>query len=1106
MNELQPLHLLKESYVPKNNYLEDGFNKESSNIIKKDVVQENSYANMRIQNKINSYLEIYKNEITNNKIPISIHILCMEDVSQPSDYENLYNKHTMQVDTRCSNNQINKKIVEINNQKENIITNDNSECLDFMYSIPLEEKIVDSVLEYSLKEKNVNNVQDLIEDTILIDKGNNLDEQSITILNMNENSHIIDKEKYTNKKNYNLKQINTKNNNRTTKNLTLKYYNDTDHKSNARCNEDANNKVLIRTHKMRNVEVQIDLLCSLQDVGMQTSLIDLLERENQFFDEKQIDYKHPKQYFHNENIQKILPSNMITKNNDIKKLSYPIIECNKVTSISEIVLDSNTILEKSKNFQTKDCSSLMSMVDLPKMTTNILRKESQHTSKKEFGLKTKNEKNEKIINKESHIEEQNVPKQKHLCQDHKSKACKIETNLHIFQNIIEDSKSNLKISNNYNDQIENLKGKKKYEFTISNNLKYISGNELNKFLVTNSNKEKTDEIECVEKNIKECINLMLFDINSCKLENDQQLCQNFNNIVNNKEKCITPYLQMKIFNDDNEHDITPLKNQNEDKDLTIVSINNSNPLSTFSKVEKSRALYKSCRIFNEQYNNLESSLLNENKNLDDNNTFEIEANDKIIDNYNDTISNGFESSLSQSYSLTPEDGGILRNKKKMIDDAIENEKSLKLKNFEKSLNSLSEKSHTYKKRYMEKTCDEYNSLKSSIPPNTSTSASIKYNVKVHPTKADTLYPCNPYPFSKLDFNKKKSERLSSSNLYSYKTKEFNTKKFRNESNKTNSNVINHSFKHKFQKQRASKPLFEMKKEIVTLLSPRQDITLTYNEIYNDESLSKIAKLKSNLQYFKNPQCTKDDKVISESGKIQFLHNENEDAKHEIFVPFIFDDARFFMSNASCHKKQERISSNFKKTKVIIPDTCIISTDCLQSQQSSPWLPIANSKFVLQNDNDHFHKKDSKNQQHCHQEVAKICYFAQDITKKRMEGDIILQITPREGMKTDINIENEHLTIRDKLDEESSYVDEKYHVKKEYGKPCCCDPSTGHATTCYQYVPNYEPPEVTRIKESSTLDDLRAHMNYDEQFLQQFIALPKGSNRNIQIIVINLNNK
>ena len=819
--------------------------------------------------------------------------------------------------------------------------------------------------------------------------------------------------------------------------------------------------------------------------------------------------KHPIQSLQNKNLQDLIPSNLIIKAHDINEFKYSMNgnKGDKCVKVVESIIP-NANLDKSRILHTQGCLNFMSMVDLEGITTNTITSESQHNSTKEFGIENKDDLNPKhdiIIDTNFHIKEHNALKQEFLYPDHKLEASVFETNLHVLQCFTKDSQSISKLSNGCNDQIDQSKANNKLECIVSKDLQNNNDNELNKFLVVNCNKEKIDSSECV--------NLLTLDMEPCILKGDQEVCRKVNNkaIMDNKTYAVR-HLQMKESQDKNASKMPSFKNQNESRDLAMDCVNKLIPLSNSPQVGETLVLHNSIKNVNEIFSSIEPySLLNQKENCNDDDLFATKTVDKVIYKYNDTTSDGCESSISENYSLTPEDGGILRNKKSMIDDIIQNEnsitskfyeKSFKLQSYEKSLNSLSQKACTYKKLYnMKRICNEHNSLKRSLPPRTPSLHAPQYDARVHSTKVDSLYPCNPYPFSKQDFDDYFFEKPYPYNSYPPKINDFEVKKFNSRTKGVESKSVSESIKHKLQRHDVSQPLNEVKRE--TISSPRQDMHLNSNGVHNIESFSKFTKLKSSLQYSKKSQFIEDDKFFFEFEKIQFLHNEHEDAKNEIFVPFVFDDARFVMpsehysieasnsSRTSCHEEQERISSNLKKKKMITPENCIISSNCLQYQQTPTWLPMANINFALQNDSDSINHKDCKDQQECHHKVNKLCHFAEDKSIERIECNINPQITVCKEMKTKASIETEQLVIRGKTKGKSSHINEKYYTKEGYGKPCCCDPFQGHATTCYQYVPNYEPPEVTKIKKSSNLDDLRMHIKYDEKCHKKFIASRKA---------------
>jgi hypothetical protein len=1206
LNSLQHLLLSKESNTLKNILLQDGVDNKFSNILEKDIIQKNSNANIKIKIKKKSYFEQYKNETINNKIPISLQILFMEEVPQSNICKNLYNNHVVQ-DPKCLINQTYEKN-ETNYQDKKQIMDNNNEQIHSMS--PLEANIVNNFL------------QDLDKEHKIINEDSNSFEQSISLLNMEAISCIKDENKITHKQHNDLEEVDTKNSYKEINIIDIKHSNRDDDKNFTQCIQDDKNEVKTKEtnckisqneiHEKNDDQVQIDFLEPLQNIARKTLLSDLLEGENQSFDaihdEQLLDNKHPIQSLNNKKIQEIFPSNKIAKTNEINELSKSIIKNKKEKYFEDLgPMIPNLILEKSTILQTQDCSSLismvnlegiasnkhpiqslqnknlqelipsnliikahdinefqysmngnkgdkcvkvfesiipdanldksrilhtqgclsfMSMVDLEGITTNTITRESQHNSTKEFGIEIKddlNPKHEKIIDTNFHIKEHNALKQKKLYQDHKLEACVFETNLHVLQCFTKDPQSISKLSNGCNDQIDQSKANNELECIISKDLQNNNDNELNKFLVVNCNKEKIDPSECV--------NLLTLDMEPCILKRDQEVCRKVNNkaIMDNKTYAVR-HLQMKESQNKNASKMPSFKNQNQSRDLVMDCVNKLIPLPNSPQIEKTKFLHNSIKNINEIFSSIEPySLLNQKENCNDDDLFATKTVDKVIYKYNDTTSDGCESSISENYSLTPEDGGILRNKKSMIDDVIQNEnsipskineksfklqsyeksfklqsyeKSFKLQSYEKSLNSLSQKACTYKKLYnMKRTCNEHNSLKTSIPPHTPSSHAPQYNARVHSTKVDSLYPCNPYPFSKQDSNDYFFGKPYPYNSYPHKINDFEVKKFNSRTKGVESKFVDESIKNKFQRHDVSQPLNKVKRE--TISSPRQDMHLNSNGAHNNGSLSKFTKSKSSLQYSKKCQFIEEDKVFFEFEKIQFLHNEHEDAKNEIFVPFVFDDARFVMpskhcsieasnsSRTSCHEEQERISSNLKRKKVITPENCIISSNCLQCQQTPTGLPMANLNFALQNDSDSVNHKDCKDQQECHHKVIKLCHFAKDKSEERNEGNINPQITACEGMKTKASIETEQSVIRGKTKGNSSHINEKYHTKEGYGKPCCCDPFQGHATTCYQYVPNYEPPEVTKIKKSSNLDDLRMHIKYDEKCHKKFIASRKA---------------
>jgi len=375
-----------------------------------------------------------------------------------------------------------------------------------------------------------------------------------------------------------------------------------------------------------------------------------------------------------------------------------------------------------------------------------------------------------------------------------------------------------------------------------------------------------------------------------------------------------------------------------------------------------------------------------------------------------------------------------------------------------------------------------------------TQCSPKHDDKEHSLKVNTLYSYNPCSLPKQDSNKKKITKLYPCNPYPYpqKVEESNKKKLYKKSNKNKLKFVDHSSEHNFEKKHISQPLFAMKNVDPNLSSLKQESYLSSNQDCNDKSI--LRNYKPNLpQYSLKHQFIEDDKIFFHSKRIQFQHDKHEDVENDIFMPFLFDDANFIMpsqiSNASCQEHKET-SSNLKKKVIITPDTCMISTNSLQCHQTPEWFtqvqessnPIVIPRMFKNGD---FKYNGSRKQNSTGIEIP---HFEEPIQVKGIESHIIAHGKDYKVTKGNISNKNEYEKLVKRLEEFASIDDNNSKEKDQYQRPCCCDPSRGHTTTCYQYIPNYEPLEVTRIINTSQLDNSNAYMTCSEQCQQQYVAL------------------
>lgn len=1046
INTFQHSHFPKGLSIMKKNYIEDGLNQDLSTTLHENEVQKNSYANMKCQRKSDSYVNQYNLEMANSKFSLFDQILKNDELLQTYNSAILYNVHIMQVDEKISSNRIYHDN-EIYDHDEGKTIENTNRCMDWMNNNVLNEFFFNSVCH------------NLIKENILNDKSHHLPQQFSALTNMKATSCIEDSEENIQQESIDSQSniIDTRNNYKELKKNSIKCLGDD----------------VINDDKTINVKNTINPSVA------------------------------------NEISEEVLAYDMIAKTNDNKDLLCSIIECdgNEFPNSSKLLPDAKAkqiCLKKFKILESQDCSSLLSLIELQRVTSNILTKESQHDldtkSYEEKDQQHLHTKCEEII-RQNFLVKENVSKQEILYQDYQLESSILKPHLTVLQFAIQDLRSDIEPFYCSNIQNDIFNENDNYEHNVSKNSQENLNHNLNDFFVTN--------YENKNNGVSEHINSMPFEIDPYTSNTDDKNLSD--RITNNAIMIIeTPEvvnLQMTTCDNDNTLKILSLENQNEHKNFKIDSVANFN-CSFFPMVEDTihlkdlSLLEESIKNTNEHLNSFRSySSLNEKKCFNQNVLNAKHTNEKVTFNNNTKVNDGNESSTSQSYCITPEDGGILRNKRHRIDDVFQNEKSFKLKSFEQSLDSLSEKSRTYKKLYMKKIHDSYNLPETSNFHMTSLLMSTKHDVK-DSSKVNALYPSNPYSLSKQDCNKKKIKTLYPCNPYPQKNKEFDNKKLHNKSKKNESKVIDHSIGYKFEKQHVSQPLFEIKNENTNLSPLRRESYLSANQVCNSES---VLRNKPNfLQYSKKNQFIEDDKVFFQSKRIQFHHNEHEDDKNDIFMPFLFDDANFSIPskncnfqipNASCHEEHKKISSNLKKTVVITPDTCMISTTCLQCQQIPQWFTqskeISNPIVIPTTHKNGDHSTNNGSKQQNSQEIE-IPYFVEGIKVERIESHIIPHRKDDKEMEGNKSIENEHKIKVERLEEEFIQIDENLSEKKDkYKKPCCCDPSQGHATTCYQYVPNYEPPKVTRIKNTRILDNSKACMTCGDQCYQRYIALRRA---------------